>query len=118
MEEINAAGAEGCFFKCDVTDEAELQRTIDATLAKYGHIDILINAVGLSNLKLFTEVPFHSISKAIAVTFLAPVSIIQKILPLMIERDQGHIVNISSLSSLLPSLKMYILYASNLSLNL
>lgn len=106
MSEISAAGAEGYFFKCDVSDETEVTQVIGATLDKFHHIDILINSVGLSNLKSLTEVQFNDFSKAVAVTFLSPVSIIKKIIPTMIKRNQGHIVNISSIASLLPSLKM------------
>jgi len=40
------------------------------------------------------------------VNFLSPVSIIKKVLPVMIQRLKGHIVNVSSVASLLPSIKM------------
>ena len=40
------------------------------------------------------------------VNYIAPVSLIKKFYPLMMEQDKGHIINISSAASIVPSLKM------------
>ena len=86
IKDIENAGAKGYFYKCDVSNEAELASTVQNTLAHFKKIDILINNVGIANLKLFTEVHFQEIQKAVAVNFLSPVSIIKKVLPVMIQR--------------------------------
>lgn len=39
-----------------------------------------------------------------AYDFLAPVSVIKKIIPAMMERNTGHIINLSSLDSLMPAI--------------
>ena len=45
-DEINAAGGDAIAVKANVLDRASLEEARDAVVAKYGHIDILINGVG------------------------------------------------------------------------
>lgn len=40
------------------------------------------------------------------INYMAPVSLIKKVYPLMLSKDKGHIVNISSASSIAPNIKM------------
>jgi NAD(P)-dependent dehydrogenase (short-subunit alcohol dehydrogenase family) len=45
-EPIRAAGDEVLALSADVTQEAECQRIVDATVARFGHLDTIINCVG------------------------------------------------------------------------
>jgi NAD(P)-dependent dehydrogenase (short-subunit alcohol dehydrogenase family) len=47
--DIAAAGGEACFVRTDVTNEADWQALVDATVARYGRLDILVNNAGLSS---------------------------------------------------------------------
>jgi NAD(P)-dependent dehydrogenase (short-subunit alcohol dehydrogenase family) len=46
VEQVRAAGSEGLAITADVTSEADCDRMVDETLAQFGQIDILVNAVG------------------------------------------------------------------------
>lgn len=46
VERVVAAGSEGLAVTADVTDEADAQRMVDETVARFGRIDLLVNAVG------------------------------------------------------------------------
>jgi gluconate 5-dehydrogenase len=46
VERVRAAGSDGLAIAADVTDEAEVERMIAATIERFGRIDILVNAVG------------------------------------------------------------------------
>lgn len=46
--EIRAAGGEALYVRSDVREEAQVKRFIDATLERYGHIDVAFNNAGIS----------------------------------------------------------------------
>lgn len=46
LERVRAAGSDGLAVAADVTDEAEVERMVAATIERFGRIDILVNAVG------------------------------------------------------------------------
>jgi len=46
LQKVSAAGSEGLAFAGDVTQEAEIDRIVAATVGKYGRLDIVLNAVG------------------------------------------------------------------------
>jgi gluconate 5-dehydrogenase len=46
VERVRAAGSDGLAIAADVTDEAEVERVVGATIERFGRIDILVNAVG------------------------------------------------------------------------
>lgn len=52
---LRDAGREASFYKCDVTNEEQVKATIDAVVAKYGHIDILHNNAGVTVRKEMPE---------------------------------------------------------------
>ena len=46
VEEIKAEGGEACFFPTNVLDKAVLEQNYEQIMAKYGKIDVLLNAAG------------------------------------------------------------------------
>src|SRR6059036_1047356 len=45
---IRAAGRRAAAFRCDVADEADVRQLVAATLAEFGHIDVLVNNAGIT----------------------------------------------------------------------
>ena len=48
-QELRDAGREATFFQCDVTNEEQVKKTVDAIVEKYGKIDVLHNNAGKKN---------------------------------------------------------------------
>lgn len=83
-------------YKADVSKRVEVQKMIKYIISKYGKIDILINNAGISETKLFTEVTDEEWNKIINNNLYSAFCTTQEVLPTMINRKQGCIINISS----------------------
>jgi 3-dehydrosphinganine reductase len=85
----------------DVTDWEQAQRVV-ATLTAEGHPpDILINAAGFAHPGYFEELPLEVFRNTMDVDFFGTLYPTRAILPLMMKRRSGHIVNFSSVAGLL-----------------
>ncbi len=100
--EIEGLGRRALVASCDVTDEAAVKATVARALGAYGRIDILVNAAGVTG-PIETPVQQIAVEEFRAViesniigTFLP----IKHVLPGMVERRYGKIVNISGTSGL------------------
>lgn len=83
--------------KSDVSDEAQVQEMIRAILKKYGKIDVLINNAGAKIFpKSVNETDWKEIQKHIEITLKGAYNVIKCVLPGMIERKDGNIINIVS----------------------
>lgn len=96
--EITQSGAEAFALVADLRVHEERHRVVREVVRQFGPIDLLINNAGVE----FTE-PFHEQSETqirdtLAVNLEAPMILTRLILPSMLERRRGHIVNISSLA--------------------
>lgn len=84
--------------RADITKEAEVLSAIDQTISKFDTIDILVNSVGVIN----DPTPFHLMNDdqwnlLIDVNLVGTFRSIKSVLPIMIEKNAGSIINISSL---------------------
>lgn len=80
----------------EMADPDEVKSLGNAALAKFGHIDILVNNAGLTIPQTFLEIDIEAFHTTINVNLLAPLLLTQVIVPGMIERGHGKIINISS----------------------
>ena len=79
--------------KADVTKKDELLNLIN----QVGEIDILVNNAGISDIKLFTDVTDEDFEKMMNVNFKSAFCLSQMVLPYMINKKNGRIINISSI---------------------
>lgn len=98
--EIEALGVRAVIVAADVTDAPALARAIGEAVAALGPVDVLVNNAGTAE-----TVPFHRsddalFARMIAVHLMAPVHATQAVLPSMVERGRGRIVNIASVAGL------------------
>lgn len=96
-----ACAAQGVRAHClpgDVTDCSYLDQAVQAALARFGTVDVLINNAGLARQEPVQNADLAAWRAVMAVNFDAVVHLCQALLPAMIERGAGTIVNISSIS--------------------
>lgn len=97
VEEAKAKGATGAVvIKTDVTNWDSVKAMVDATLKKFGKIDVLVNNVGWAMDRLFVEQPREEWEKEIAINYWGPINCTRAVLDHMIERKYGRLVYIGS----------------------
>lgn len=94
--ELRAAGHQAAYLGVDMTDDASIAAFADALKATHGAADILVNAAGWGRTAPFWEGTPDFWSKVIALNFVGPMSLTKALLPAMMDRSQGKIVNVSS----------------------
>jgi 2-hydroxycyclohexanecarboxyl-CoA dehydrogenase len=80
----------------DVTKREDVEQLRDETLKQFGKIDVLVNCAGWDRLLPFLKTTPDLWQKVLSINFLGVVNTCHVILPHMVERKQGAIVNISS----------------------
>lgn len=101
-QEIEAAGGKASVFPCDLNDMNSIDECAKNILAQVGHIDILINNAGRSIRRAVAESidRFHDFERTMQLNYFGAVRLILSVLPHMIDRKDGHIINISSIGVL------------------
>ena len=96
--EITQANGAAIFHKLDVTSEAEWRAAIDATLAAFGRLDILVNDAGISGSAVEDLFNTDAWERLMAVNATGTFLGMKLAIPIMKEAGGGSIVNISSIS--------------------
>ena len=98
---IRAAGAEATVLTADITQQTDVDRAVDETLAQHGQIDLLANVAGIMDWFLPAhEVDDETWQHVMAVNVNGPMMLSRKVLPGMMARRSGSIVNIASVGGL------------------
>jgi 3-oxoacyl-[acyl-carrier protein] reductase len=106
-EEVTKAGGVGLAVEMDVTDFKSIEKGLQVA-EKSAPIEILINNAGIiTGLKTVQELPIEEWDKIIATNVRGPYLLIRAILPGMIQRGFGRIVNISAPIKHLPKASAY-----------
>ena len=98
QNEISKNGEEVFVQKLDVTIKSECDALADAVLKKWGTIDILINNAGLQPLSFFKNLKVEEWDKMIDVNIRGVFYCTAAVIPTMMNKNSGHIVNISSMA--------------------
>lgn len=98
-----AEAARGCpgdtlVLPFEATDYEALPGLVDKARAWHGEIEILVNNAGISQRSLALDTDFQVYRQLMEVDFFAPLRLTQLVLPHMVARGSGHIVNISSIA--------------------
>jgi NAD(P)-dependent dehydrogenase (short-subunit alcohol dehydrogenase family) len=87
----------------DVTDDAQLERALAESTARFGHPDVLVNNAGTTGGPQATtlhETPPDVVDRVVDVNLRAVIRLTAAVLPAMLERRRGVIVNIASVAGL------------------
>jgi len=93
---IVAEGGTAAAFKCDITRRDEVDTAIAAVEAQLGAIDVLVNNAGWDVFKPFVKTCAEEWDRLIAINLVGALNMHHAVLPLMVSRKAGRIVNIAS----------------------
>ena len=82
----------------DLADTEEAERVALDAWETFGHLDCLVNNAGVPMRRHVTELDHRTLEWVMRVNFLAPARMTMAILPLMLERGRGTVVNVSSVA--------------------
>ncbi|MGP5063359.1 SDR family NAD(P)-dependent oxidoreductase [Psychrobacter celer] len=101
-DNIETLGGKASYYPCDLTDMDDIEDVSKRILADFGHVDVLVNNAGRSIRRSVHESVnrFHDFERTMDVNYFGAVKIILGLLPTMIGRKKGQIVNISSIGVL------------------
>jgi len=94
--EIRAAGGQAAAFQCDITDRAQVDAAVAATQAQLGPVAVLVNNAGWDIFKPFVKTVPAEWDKLIAINLTGALHMLHAVLPGMVERKYGRVVNVAS----------------------
>jgi short-subunit dehydrogenase len=97
QEDLEQRGAEVLAEVCDVSSKEQVERFLDAVRARFGPVDILVNNAGIIQVAPIDAVTTQDFASAMDVMFWGVVHSTLSVLPQMLARRGGHIVNITSI---------------------
>jgi len=107
-EEVTKVGGVGTAVEMDVTDGKSVEKAVTQAEKEIGSIDILINNAGIiTGMKAVQDLPVEEWDRIMATNVRGPYLLIRAILPGMIQRGFGRIVNISAPIKHLPKASAY-----------
>lgn len=95
--ELTSYGVEVLPIVCDVAEQAEVAEMIARVMQHYGRIDILINNAGIIQVGAVENMAVADFQRAMDIIFWGTLYSIQAVLPSMLARHHGRIVNIASI---------------------
>ena len=97
---VSGGGVKAVAVKCDVSKKADADNLATTALKEFGKIDILFNNAGFTVPKLFIEIEENDIDRVLGVLVKGVFFCTQAVLPHMMERNYGKIVNTASIGAL------------------
>ena len=97
-DEIEAGGGQALVVQTDLFQFEDIQNLVAATISQYGQVDVLVNNAGFGRLKWLEQLdPAKDIQAQLQINLTATILVAREVLPHMIERRSGHIINMASL---------------------
>lgn len=103
---VPEGGASVKYYKCDLSDSSAIKSLCSQIKLEVGQPTVLVNNAGLCRGFTIMEGSYHDVELTIRTNLVAPFLLIKEFLPYMVEKNHGHIMNISSMSSLIPPAKV------------
>ncbi|MDT8395309.1 MAG: SDR family oxidoreductase [bacterium] len=97
VEKIRSGGGQASAFQADVRDSGQVQTLVNAVESTFGPVDILVNNANINfPVKPFVEFPWEGMAEKLNGEIGASFYCCQAVVPKMIERGWGRIINVSS----------------------
>ena len=98
VTEINNNGGTAKYQVTDVTDKSQVEALAKATKDAYGQIDVLVNNAGLMPLSPLAETKIDEWEQMVDVNIKGVLYNIAAVMPVMLQQESGHIINLSSVA--------------------
>jgi short-subunit dehydrogenase len=117
LDELAAGHAGTCHVvEADLSDHHRATSWVDAAVAALGPIDVLVNNAGVQIVGRTLETPFEDAEKMMRLNVYTPFKLTMHVLPAMLARGKGTIVDIASMAALAPMPGMFFYNASKAAL--
>jgi NADP-dependent 3-hydroxy acid dehydrogenase YdfG len=101
---IQDSGGEAIAMPVDIVNRADIENMVETTLDLYSHIDILFNNAGIGRVDWFEKMSMErDIETLVQVNLTGLMQVTHAVLPHMLARRQGHIINMVSVAGLIPT---------------
>jgi uncharacterized protein len=117
LKEVRRTSPSSTMIGCDVSDAEQVRGMVGKIIGDFGRIDALINNAGIGMRKPFLETDLATVEEIMRINYLGAVYCAHEVLPSMIARRSGQIVNISSAAGLIGTLNLAAYCASKFALN-
>ncbi|MGA2107596.1 MAG: SDR family NAD(P)-dependent oxidoreductase [Syntrophorhabdales bacterium] len=103
VAKIADRGQKGLFVECDVSDSRRVSAMVDRATSEFGHVDILVNNASIGGTpKFITDKTEEEWDRLLAINLKGMFLCSKAIVPHMIARKHGKIINISSVQAISP----------------
>jgi len=96
LSSITDSGRRSLFVRTDVSDEQQVRAMVDAATAEFGRVDILVNDAGTVSQVAFDELEVAEFDRVIGVNLRGVFLCSRFVIPGMLERQSGVIINVAS----------------------
>lgn len=111
-QDINNSGGNAISVKADLARQEDIENLVKITFSQYGYLDILFNNAGFGRIDWLENLaPQEDIIAQLDVNLTGLILLSRAVLPYMIQRKKGHIINMSSIAGLLAA-PTYSIYAA------
>jgi 2-hydroxycyclohexanecarboxyl-CoA dehydrogenase len=95
-KEVEVLGVKGLALPADLTRRPEVNRAVEEAIARFGHLDIVVNNAGWDKMELFLDSEEETWDRTIAINFKGALYVCKAALSHMAARKTGKVINIAS----------------------
>ena len=106
---VRAEGRRASVHAVDITDRARVQALVDEVVAEHGRVHMLFNNAGVAAFCPLVDQSLEDFDWVMNVNFMGAVAATKFFLPVLLEQEEGHIVNVASMAAFvgMPSQAVY-----------
>lgn len=113
VRDICSLGSSAVAFKVDVADARQVNQAVEKVLKRFGKIDVLVNNAGISVSMPFVEISDEIRDRVIDIDIKGVFNCTKAVIPSMIKRKYGKIINISSVTGPMVAVKGSTIYSAS-----
>lgn len=100
VKELEALGVKAAYKVFDITDYKAVQQAVNELTVEFGSIDILVNNAGIATFATVLDMDVKTWTDIINTNLLGTYYVTKAVLPQLVEKNQGDIINVSSTAGL------------------